>query len=208
MKNPAPGIAHLDAAFAQLGARADVAYDLAMLELRAGHTTRAEELVRTVVVPLGSAELRRQRKARPRAREGDVEGQRRPRLGRRRARRDGPRGGAVEVTDPALRAQLEARLKEARAFQAHNAQIERYNAAIAKANAGKAAQARTDLSALRAEVTDEALKKSIDDVLRSSTRRSEGTASEGGAPGLAPRIALTAQGVATILCGRAGIAQG
>src|SRR6185295_14872076 len=55
--DPAAGIAHLEKAYAELGGRADVAYDLAMLELRAGHFARAEELVRTVVVPRGSAEL-------------------------------------------------------------------------------------------------------------------------------------------------------
>jgi len=71
----------------------------------------------------------------------------------------------AEATDPELRGELEARLDEAREYQTKKAQIERYNAAVVEANAGKLAQARTALRALRAETTDPELQTAIDDLV-------------------------------------------
>ena len=164
-EDPAPGIAHLVQAYEQLGGRVDVAYDLAMLELRAGHFARAEELVRTVVVPRGSPELAAHAKrslehARASSTVNDA-----------LASGDSARAvtalqaALAEATDPGLRAELESRLRDAQAFETKRQHVERFNAAIAQANAGKLAQARTDLRALRAETTDEGLQKSIDDTL-------------------------------------------
>lgn len=163
--DPAPGIAHLEKAYEQLGGRADVAYDLAMLELRAGHFARAEELVRTVVVPRGSPELAAHAKraiehAKASATVNDA-----------LASGDADRAvtalqtALADVTDPELRAELEARLAEAREYQTKKAHIERYNAAVALANGGKLAEARTELRALRAETTDPELQTTLDDIL-------------------------------------------
>ncbi|HEV8240717.1 MAG TPA: hypothetical protein VGS57_15215 [Thermoanaerobaculia bacterium] len=163
--DPAAGIAHLEKAYEQLGGRVDVAYDLAMLELRAGHLARAEELVRTVVVPHGSAELAAHaQRALEHAKAGATVND---------ALASGDAGRAItalqaalaEATDPELRGELEARLQEAKEQQTKQAEIERYNAAVAQANAGKLAQARTELRALRAETTDAELQTTIDDVL-------------------------------------------
>lgn len=164
-EDPAPGIAHLVQAYEQLGGRVDVAYDLAMLELRAGRFARAEELVRTVVVPRGGPELAAHAKrslehARASATVNEA-------LASGDAARAVTALQAVlaEATDPGLRAELESRLREAQAFETKRLQVERFNAAIAQANAGKLSQARTDLRALRAETTDEGLQRSIDDTL-------------------------------------------
>jgi hypothetical protein len=152
-------------AYEELGGRADVAYDLAMLELRAGHFARAEELVRTVVVPRGSPELAAHAKrslehARASATVNDA-------LASGDAARaiTALQSALAEATDPALRADLESRLRDAREYETKRQHVERFNAAIAQANAGKLSQARTDLRALRAETTDEGLQKSIDDTL-------------------------------------------
>jgi len=56
-------------------------------------------------------------------------------------------------------------LEEAREYQTKKAQTERYNAAVAQANAGKFAPARTALRELRAETTDPELQTAIDDLL-------------------------------------------
>ena len=163
--DPAPGIAHLVQAYEQLGGRVDVAYDLAMLELRAGRFARAEELVRTVVVPRGSPEVAAHAKrALEHARASAT-------VNEALASGDAARAvtalekALAEATDPGLRAELESRLRDAQAFETKRQQIERFNAAVAQANAGKLAQARTDLRALRAETTDEGLQQSIDDTL-------------------------------------------
>ena len=164
-EDPAPGIAHLVQAYEQLGGRVDVAYDLAMLELRAGHFARAEELVRTVVVPRGSPELAAHAKrslehARASATVNDA-------LASGDAARaiTALQSALAEATDPELRADLESRLRDAQEYETKRQHVERFNAAIAQANAGKLSQARTDLRALRAETTDEGLQKSIDDTL-------------------------------------------
>lgn len=163
--DPAPGIAHLEKAYEELGGRPDVAYDLAMLELRAGHLDRAEELVRTVVVPRGGAELAAHvKRAIEHAKAGAT-------VNEALASGDADRAvtalqaALAEATDPQLRGELEARLEEAREYQTKKAQIERYNAAVAEANAGKLAQARTALRALRTETTDPELQTAIDDLL-------------------------------------------
>ena len=163
--DPSPGLAHLNNAYARLPGRADIAYDIAMLELRAGRTARAEELVRTVVVPLGDPGLASHARAaversKVTATVNDALASGDP------ARATAALESALAVaTDPTLRAELEEHLRSARVLQAKNAQIDRFNAAIAVANAGKLTQARKDLRALRAEVDDPSLQKSIDDVL-------------------------------------------
>jgi hypothetical protein len=163
--DPAPGIAYLGDAYDQLRGRADIAYDLAMLQLKAGQVAKAEELVRTVVVPMGNPELAAHaRRAVEHAKASNTVNA---------ALQSGDAARAVaalqtalaEATDPELRAELEARLREAQAFQARQAQIERYNAAIAQANAGKIAEARAELRTLRGEVTDADLGKAIDGIL-------------------------------------------
>ncbi len=163
--DPGPGIAELTRALELLPDRADVAYDLAMLELRAGEVARAETLVRTRVAANGSPELVAQARAaieRTRAKaevdaalaSGDAD------------RAAAALAGALAwATDPELRQELQAHLHEARAFQVRQAQGRRYDAAIAQANAGRLPEARAALRALRAEVSDAGLLAAIDEAL-------------------------------------------
>ena len=162
---PAEGIAALAAALPRLPGRADVAYDLAILRMRAGDFAGAEELIRTVVVPLGSAELARHaERALERARvkalvdpaiaSGD--------LGRAE---EALRTALADTRDAELRVELEARLAQAVAHRASADRFARFNAAVEVANSGRLHEAKKQLEALRSEATEPALQKAIDDVL-------------------------------------------
>lgn len=159
--DPAPGIAQLTQAFERLPGRADVAYDLAMLNLKAGKIAQAEQLVRKVVVPLGSADMAA---AATTALEQVKAGA-----------RIVPAGDTAPVNTAAQRAggetagsrpaNLEKQLRAAEEMDKKQLQIERFNAAADAANAGKRAEAREALRALRQEVTDEELLRTIDAAL-------------------------------------------
>jgi hypothetical protein len=161
-EDPGEGIAELTKAYHRLPGRADIAYNLAMLQLRAGQLARAEQLLQTVIVPLGSAEMAAQ------ARAAIERAKAKATVDEPLASGDAGRAAAAleaalrETTDPALRTELEVHLREARAFQAREQQVERYNAAVAHANAGKRTQALAELRELRGEVDDAKLIEAID----------------------------------------------
>jgi tetratricopeptide (TPR) repeat protein len=160
------GIAALEAALELLPTRPDIAHALAILRLRQGDVAAADQLVREVVVPFGTATLAtlaqaavEREKVRafvgPALESGDLD------------RAEEALQTALEQSrDPGLRAELTEGLARVGRHRASARKFAAFNDAIALANAGDTAAARERLEALRSETGEEpALSGAIDDAL-------------------------------------------
>ena len=162
----AEGIGHLERAFEQLPGRAELAYNLALLYLRAGEVASADRVIEGRLAGLGREDLLRS------ARESAA----RARI--LRAANDAvaagkPREAAViyrqaldHASEIQIRAQVERQLAELEAQAEKFEHVERYNLAVDLTHRGQLEEALATLRELEPDIRDVSLKLAVRELLR------------------------------------------
>ncbi len=196
----APGIAALEKARALLPSRPELAVNLCWLYLRGGGLEKVRPLYEQAVRTSDD------KRARAEGLEAVFWADYRMAAAAPPAERDARLAKVLaEAPTPALRAEAEGRRKEATAITGRNQEIERFNAAAKKANAGDIAGAVTLLDALLATVSDPevrsqatGLRASLQDSLaRSEAVRLANAGDQAGAAAILNRLLKTTKDPAT-----------